>query len=164
MPIRPAPLDRKHLFVVAALLSFFTTEHIASSQNAPAQPLLDAAAYEQFALKENGDATRGQAVFTRATCVLCHTVDGTGKLAGPDLFAIGDKFARRDLIRSVLEPSAAIAIGYETSTIEKKSGEVLLGVVKGAGDGWTEIMGADGKRVRVEATEVARRGSLPQSL
>jgi putative heme-binding domain-containing protein len=85
--------------------------------------------FEEFALRESGDATRGQTVFARATCVLCHTVDGTSKLAGPDLFAIGDKFPRRDLIRSVLEPSAAIAIGYETTTIEKKSGEVLMGVV-----------------------------------
>jgi putative heme-binding domain-containing protein len=120
--------------------------------------------FEEFALRESGDAMRGQAVFARATCALCHTVDGTSKLAGPDLFAIGDKFARRDLIFSVLEPSAAIAIGYETTTIEKKSGEVLMGVVKGAGDGWTEIMGVDGKRVRVEAADIASRTSTPQSL
>jgi len=39
-------------------------------------------------------------------------VDGSSSKAGPDLFAVGDKFPRRDLIRAVLEPSAEIAVGY----------------------------------------------------
>ena len=37
---------------------------------------------------------------------------GSGRMAGPDLAAAGDKFSRADLIQSILEPSANIMTGY----------------------------------------------------
>src|SRR5690348_11746899 len=69
-------------------------------------------ALTDFALKQSGDATRGRAVFldeSRVACSKCHTTDGSGAKAGPELGAIGDKYARQELIRSILEPSAVIA-------------------------------------------------------
>ena len=55
---------------------------------------------------------RGRQLFQderKAACVKCHSLDGTSSKAGPDLQSIGDKYPRRDLIQSVLEPSAVIA-------------------------------------------------------
>src|SRR5688572_4287224 len=83
-------------------------------------------AYEDAAMRRDGSASRGQTIFEnelKAACVKCHSVDGSSKRAGPDLFAIGDKFPRRELIQSILEPSAAIAVGYATTTVETRSGE-----------------------------------------
>jgi len=45
-----------------------------------------------------------------------------GVKAGPDLFAVGDKFGRRDLVDAVLMPSATIAPGYGTVVVETKAG------------------------------------------
>src|SRR4026209_931761 len=112
--------------------------------------------YQDSAMRGDGSISRGHAVFAdeqKAACVRCHTVDGSSGRAGPDLFAIGDKFPRRELIQSILEPSAAIAVGYATTSIETKSGEQFDGVVKQATDSSVELMGADAKTVRVSTAD-----------
>jgi putative heme-binding domain-containing protein len=123
-------------------------------------------AYEQFALEHQGDAARGLNVFTNvqtAACVRCHTTDGSSARVGPDLFAIGDKFSRPDLIRSVLEPTATIAVGYDTTILETKSDEEYQGVIKQATDAWIELMGWDAKTFRVATGDVISRRSASNS-
>src|SRR6266480_1350901 len=82
--------------------------------------------YRSFAMAHQGDVERGRKLFLedqRLACGKCHTTNGKGGKAGPDLFAIGDKFGRRDLIDSVLSPSTTIAVGYSTTVVKTKSGE-----------------------------------------
>src|SRR6185295_4812183 len=89
--------------------------------------------YRDFALGHDGNAAHGRELFndaTRAACAKCHSVDGRGSQAGPDLLAVGDKFPRREIIHAVLEPSAEIAVGYGTTIVETKSGQELQGILK----------------------------------
>jgi putative heme-binding domain-containing protein len=101
----------------------------------------------------------------RVACVRCHTTDGTGTKAGPDLRAAGDAFSRRDLIDSVLAPSATIAVGYTTTVVKTRSGDVYDGVVKDAGaDGSVTLVGADGKTIRLRPDEIVQRRTTEVSL
>jgi putative heme-binding domain-containing protein len=114
--------------------------------------------YADFALRTEGDVARGKVVFNneqKTMCMKCHSVDGSSSKAGPDLSFIGDKFPRRDLITAVLEPSAAIAIGYDSTTIVTKSDEEYTGVIKQANDSYIGLMGGDGKLVRIPTGEIA---------
>lgn len=128
--------------------------------------------YRQFAMIHEGDASRGKSVFQdeqRIGCSRCHSIDGHGSKAGPDLFAVGDQFARRDLIDAVLMPSATIAVGYNTTAVETKIGEEFQGVLKQAADSFIELMGADGQRVRIAKGDIqVQRGSsvsfMPEGL
>jgi len=128
--------------------------------------------YRRFALLREGDAARGKQLFAdelRTACAKCHSVDGTGAKAGPDLFAVGDKFPRRELIDAVLEPSAAIAVGYGATLVETQSGENHQGVIKGATAEAIELMGADGNRIRIATRDIKeQRGSsvslMPEGL
>src|SRR5947209_487861 len=89
--------------------------------------------YFKYAMTHQGNAEAGKKLFLepqKIACGNCHTIDGSGSKAGPDLFAIGDKFGREDLIQQVLQPSATIAPGYNTTTIRTRSGDVLEGIVK----------------------------------
>jgi putative heme-binding domain-containing protein len=116
--------------------------------------------YRHFALLHEGDPLRGKTLFAddqKTLCSKCHTVDGGAGKAGPDLFAIGDKFGRGDVIGSVLRPSETIAVGYNTTTVETKSGEEYSGIIKQATDAWIELMGADGKARRIETAEISER-------
>jgi putative heme-binding domain-containing protein len=118
-------------------------------------------------MRIDGDVERGRELFgrtDRALCAMCHTVNGSSGLAGPDLFAIGDKFPRRELIRSILTPSSTIAVGYGATSITRKSGEIVVGVIKQATDSWVELKGMDGKAVRVETADIASQTDLPISL
>src|ERR1041385_4494910 len=123
---------------VLILLSAFALT--CAGQNSPR--LLDKRAYVDFAMQNDGDAARGKKLFAdenRLACSKCHTVDGTASKAGPDLAFVGDKFPRRELIRAVLEPSAAIAVGYGTTIVETKSGDEFQGIIKQATDAWIEL-------------------------
>jgi putative heme-binding domain-containing protein len=128
--------------------------------------------YRDYAMGHDGNVARGRELFVdeqRAACAKCHSVDGTSGRAGPDLFAVGDKFPRRELILAVLEPSAAIAIGYGTTVVETKAGDEFQGVLKQTTGDVLELMGADGKLVRLATSDIKeQRGSalslMPESL
>lgn len=119
--------------------------------------------YRDYALGRDGNAGRGREFFQseqRGACAKCHSVDGTSSLAGPDLQSVGDKFPRRELIRAVLEPSAEIAVGYGLTVVETKSGEVIQGIVKGSTAEALELVGADGRHVRIPLRDIQeQRGS-----
>lgn len=125
------------------------------------------AEYRQFAMQNEGDAVPGGKLFAdeqRLACSKCHSVDGRGLKAGPDLATVGDQFARRDLIDAVLLPSATIAVGYSTTSVETKSGDAFQGVLKQVTDDWIELMGGDGLRVRIVAADVREQHGSGVSL
>lgn len=121
----------------------------------------------KFALAKEGDPARGADLFRseqRLACSRCHTVDGSASHAGPDLFAVGDKFGRRELIQAVLTPSAQIAEGFSTTTIETKSGDEFTGILKQVTVTELAIMGADAKLIKIPVAEIARRHTSDVSL
>jgi len=123
--------------------------------------------YRDFALRHEGDPVRGRELFgeaQRSGCVRCHTADGRGGKAGPDLFAVGDKYGRREIIDEVLLPSATIAVGYNTTTLETRDGEVSQGIIKQVTDEWIELMGGDGKLVRLGTADIRERRTSEVSL
>ncbi len=153
------------------LALFIFTSFVAplcSAQTPPAPPNLPSVRdYRDFALRHEGDVSRGREIFPdeqRVGCVRCHSVDGRGGKAGPDLFAVGDKYGRREIIDSVLTPSATIAVGYNTTTIETKDGEEVQGILKQVTDAGIELMGGDGKPVRVATADIGERRTSEVSL
>ena len=123
--------------------------------------------YLHFALLREGNPNRGRDLFQsqdRLGCSRCHSVDGTAGRAGPDLLAVGDKYGRRELIESVLHPSASIAEGFNTTTIQTKAGDEFSGILKQATESEVALMGADAKLVRIPTAEIAVRRTSEVSL
>jgi putative heme-binding domain-containing protein len=86
-----------------------------------------------------GDATRGKAVFAgKGGCLSCHRAEGQGGTSGPDLSAAGagrgggpfrvpaDPVA---LARSILDPDASIAAGYQMFQATPKGGAAVRGTL-----------------------------------
>jgi putative heme-binding domain-containing protein len=156
------------LFFLAALLLLGALGSVRAQEKIPVRLPKE---YRDFANAHDGDAARGKELFLSEPlgCAKCHTVDGTAAKAGPDLYAAGDKFPRRDLIQSILEPSATIAVGYGATLVERKSGEEVLGIIKQATDSFVELMTGDGQKIRIPTSEIkAQRGStislMPEGL
>ncbi|HAB14976.1 MAG TPA: hypothetical protein DCE44_00855, partial [Verrucomicrobiales bacterium] len=130
-------------------------------QAADQVPDLDA--FRKHTLTHPGDVDRGAKLFAedqRLACGKCHSIDGSASKAGPDLFAVGDKFGRRDLVDAVLMPSATISPGYGAIMVETKSGQEFQGVLKQANDRGIQLMGADGKVVTIASAEIkSQQGS-----
>jgi putative heme-binding domain-containing protein len=79
-----------------------------------------------------GDVRRGQAVFqsTKAVCTSCHAIGYLGGHVGPDLTLIAAIRTKRDLVESIVFPSASIVRSYEPVSIETRSGMIYNGLVK----------------------------------
>lgn len=124
------------------------------------------AEYRDRALREEGRPDRGAILFqdAKAQCGLCHTVDGKGGKVGPDLYAAGDKFSRADLIRSVLEPSSSIMMGYATTVIETGNGEQIQGIIKEVTDRELVVAGAGATTQRVARASIKRQQTSALSL
>ncbi len=154
-----SPRSRRVLLLASAVLILVQPGRGAEAQTPKA--------YRDFAVRRDGNAERGRALFhslDKAACAACHTVDGRGGKAGPDLFAAGDSFPRRELIAAILEPSATIAVGYNASVVQTKKSESFYGVIKQANARATELMGADGTVTRIPADDIHAVSSSPLSL
>lgn len=94
--------------------------------------VIPVAEYQSFALTNNGDAWRGQKVFTDvngANCVRCHTINGSGGHVGPDLTGIALKQDRGQIIESVLYPSKVILDGYQQVFFYMTDGDDYSGII-----------------------------------
>lgn len=80
-------------------------------------------------LLSGGDPVRGARWFVeKAGCAACHRVGTQGGLIGPDLTKIGAVRSGRDLIESIVVPSATFAQGYDTFTVTLRDGEEVTGI------------------------------------
>jgi putative membrane-bound dehydrogenase-like protein len=79
-----------------------------------------------------GDVRRGQAIFnsTKAACVTCHTIGYLGGRLGPDLTRIGQIRNSRDLLESIVLPSASFVRSYEPVTVVTATGLVHNGLLR----------------------------------
>jgi putative heme-binding domain-containing protein len=77
---------------------------------------------------QQGDASRGRAVFVR-TCQQCHSLFDTGGKVGPDL--TGSNRGDLDyILQNIVDPNAVIPNEYRASTIEMKDGRSITCIVK----------------------------------
>ena len=151
---------RLHCLVVYRALAILLALVAGRSVSAPVLSDATKEEYRHWALVREGDPLTGRALFQneeRLACARCHAVDGKGGKAGPDLFAVGDKFGRREIIDSILAPSATIAVGYSTTTVETKNGERFQGIVKEVTDLAIELVGGDGRTVRISYPEIEKQ-------
>ena len=157
----------QHSLILTLTLAFLGSTNLLSLAQAPGGaaigriPSLEE--YRKYALTHEGDLSRGAKLFAdeqKLACAKCHSIDGTASKAGPDLFAVGDKFGRRDLVDAVLMPSATISPGYGTVIVETKAGVEYQGILKQSTDASLQLMGADGKMVTIAKADIKeQRGS-----
>lgn len=80
---------------------------------------------------ERGDAARGQARFTSAGCLACHTVRGSGGAIGPNLTDVAQRaparaaaagLSRPELyfVQSIIYPRAYVVEGYQPVMLDWK--------------------------------------------
>jgi putative heme-binding domain-containing protein len=86
------------------------------------------------ALDGEPNLVRGAGLFRTLSCVNCHQIGGRGANAGPDLSSAGNTFSRIDLLRAIIEPSAAITDQYAMSAVLLTDGMIRRGVVVDSDD------------------------------
>ena len=107
-----------------------------------------------------GDAKAGEAVFRNvngANCIRCHQLGDTGGIVGPPLTVIGQKLTKPQLYESILYPSAAIEMGYETWIVKTKDGELFTGRKTEDNDSHVTILDVDSKYHDIPVDKIDRK-------
>lgn len=71
----------------------------------------------------------GQKLFSVASCVGCHKMNGQGANVGPDLTKLDPKYTPTDVLQHILEPSKKIDQKYRSHLLVLDSGKVVTGLV-----------------------------------
>ena len=79
-----------------------------------------------------GDIRRGQLVFNnvKVGCVSCHAIGYVGGQIGPDLTRVGQIRSERDLLESIVYPSASFVQSYEPVMVVAKDGDNQYGIIR----------------------------------
>ncbi|MDQ3938646.1 MAG: dehydrogenase, partial [Chloroflexota bacterium] len=103
-----------------------------------------------------GDVRRGQAVFNseKAACLSCHAIGYLGGTVGPDLTRIGEVRTERDLLESIIFPSASFARSYESVLVTTRSGGIHGGVLRSEGNDEIALSTAAGEEIRVARADI----------
>ncbi len=83
------------------------------------------AKYIAEAVKLNGDAQRGTAVFQKV-CMVCHKVRDQGIEVGPDLTTVANK-PREQLIEAIFDPNRAVEQRNAATQVTKQDKSLLVG-------------------------------------
>jgi putative membrane-bound dehydrogenase-like protein len=120
---------------------------------------------------KGGDVGRGKDVFfgAKASCAACHIAKSQGGQVGPDLSKIGAIRSGRELLESILFPSAGIARGYEPYLVVTKTGKSHAGILKRETVEAIYLVTAERAEVRIrrsdiELLEPSKVSIMPQGL
>jgi putative heme-binding domain-containing protein len=87
---------------------------------------------ELVATLPTGDVRRGQQVFSSAkvSCSTCHAIGYVGGNVGPDLTRVGQIRTERDLLESIIYPSASFVQSFEPMLVETNDGDRQSGIIR----------------------------------
>ncbi|MBO0932376.1 PVC-type heme-binding CxxCH protein [Fibrella aquatilis] len=110
-----------------------------------------------------GNAEVGKAVFT-TNCATCHKHGAAGAEIGPELTKIHEKFDRNGLLDAIVNPSAALAFGYEPWLITTRNGQTYYGFLISDGAQAIVVKDAAGQKHTLPTAQVASRKQYTTSL
>jgi len=115
---------------------------------------------------DGGNANKGRRVFhdfEATRCTRCHTLNNNGGNAGPVLNGVGTRLTPEQLLASLITPSAAIAEGFSTTTVEQTDGSIIAGVITKDQDGEITIVDINGKESRIANSKIRSRSANKDS-
>ena len=115
-------------------------------------------------VKTKGDVALGEQLFTRQTCVACHTTSQDQAQKGPYLGNIAQTYKRPDLAENILDPNKTIAQGFATNVFTLKDGTVNVGFVVREGADKVTVRNVAAHEATYDVKEIAKRETLPTSV
>lgn len=73
------------------------------------------------------DRERGETLFREALCSRCHRTGAIGPAVGPDLTHVAARFSKKDILRSIIEPSAVVSETYRNVQVSTVDGRSITG-------------------------------------
>ena len=127
------------------------------------------AAYLNTTPGGRGDAARGAAIFTKAQCIKCHRFGDRGDGIGPDLTSVSRRFQKKEILESILFPSAVISDQYASKVVRTVDGRSFAGMAAANPDGSLVILQSDGRKLTIEKDNIdtvvtSKKSAMPEGL
>jgi quinoprotein glucose dehydrogenase len=174
-------MDKLARGLVPAELALDLRAALAAHGSTLSQSLRDAARARQAALPDlapyldslfGGDAQVGRALFREKealACLRCHRIeDGSAPGVGPDLRGIGRRYARLQILESIVAPNARTAPGFENTLIFLDDDTHVEGRILSEDERQIHLIDAQGHTIDVEKQRVESRkvglSAMPEGL
>ncbi|MBL9144708.1 MAG: c-type cytochrome, partial [Verrucomicrobiaceae bacterium] len=115
-------------------------------------------------LKTKGDKSLGEALFTKMTCVACHTTSQNQPQKGPYLGNIAQTYKRPDLAANILDPNRTIAQGFASELVALKDGTQQMGFITLEGATEIKIRNIAAQEFTYKTSDIQTRTKLPTSM
>jgi len=69
----------------------------------------------------------GKGMFAALLCISCHTMNGQGGVAGPDLTQLGTRFTYKDMLEAIIDPNKTISDQYGATVFYLNDGGSIQG-------------------------------------
>ncbi|MFN8340218.1 MAG: HEAT repeat domain-containing protein [Cyclobacteriaceae bacterium] len=107
-----------------------------------------------------GNPQRGAQIFwghASAQCVRCHSLGDYGGTAGPRLNGVASRLTREQLLEALINPSARIAAGYGTVSLELTDGKTINGVLMAEKADGLHVKSGDLPEVTIPRSQIRKR-------
>jgi quinoprotein glucose dehydrogenase len=114
-----------------------------------------------------GDPDKGRRIFfanQSAQCIRCHSYNDRGGNAGPRLNGVAARLSREQLLEALINPSARLAPGFGTVTLQLKNGKTVSGILDGETNSGIMVKSGDQKTEVIPKSQVAKRTNSPSSM
>ncbi|MBL9118202.1 MAG: ThuA domain-containing protein [Verrucomicrobiaceae bacterium] len=115
-------------------------------------------------LKEKGDLALGEQIFSKATCIACHTTRESEPQKGPYLGNIAQTYKRPELAQNILDPNKTIAQGFASETVTLKDGTMQMGFITLEGAEEIKMRNIAAQEFTYKTKDIAKRDKLPISM
>jgi putative heme-binding domain-containing protein len=115
-------------------------------------------------IKTKGDVALGEQLFTRQTCVACHTVSQDQPPKGPYLGNIAQTYKRPDLAQNILDPNKTIAQGFVSEVFVHKDGSTQMGFVTFESADTVKFRNITAQEFTYAVKDITKRDKLPISI
>ena len=138
-----------------------------SAKSEDETPLVSTLTQEQVVaevMKTKGDNGLGEQIFTRQSCITCHTTNLDQVQKGPYLGTIAQTYTREDLAINILDPGKTIAQGFATELFTLRDGTAQMGFVTFESAELVKARSMTGEEMSWKTADIAERQKLPNSL
>jgi putative membrane-bound dehydrogenase-like protein len=117
-------------------------------------------------VKIKGDLNRGKELVAKAetSCVTCHRVGNVGVDFGPALTEIGSKLGKEAMFEAIIEPNAGVSMGFETTQLAMKDGNVGIGIVSSETNDELTLSMPQGIANKFKKSDIAKREKIAMSM
>lgn len=157
-----------HLDLIEALEGQTESASLATKLAAYEAKLLETDELGLFsAALAGGNPRAGRGVFywnSTAQCTRCHAIFEYGGNVGPNLSGVGSRLSPREILSSVIRPSAALALGHETVLVTLANEEVLSGVVLERTPEYLKLKVGKTETRTLQQADIVEAETLPSSM